>query len=346
MLPGSHDAEDAFQATFVVLARRAGSIGRRERLASWLYGVAVRTAKEARRRSARVRSVEARLMDLARLESESTGDRDDLIELVDEELSRLPSRYRSALVACELEGKSRRQAAGELGIPEGTLSTYLARGRKLLRERLRRRGFNPGVGAIAGMMRPLVESTVPERLMEPTVRVALAASSGATATVPSAVSSLAERVLKMMLVARLTLIVAVLIAAAAGVASAMMLAFVPAAATPQAPAPPAAGPDGFAGRVVDKTGAGVADVQVWAIRGPHWARLGTKARVTSDSQGRFVVPWPQNRDGVLDPWRLLRVRSQPGRSARLAGSAREPHWGRDRAHAGRRRPRPADRPGW
>ena len=135
MLPGSHDAEDAFQATFLILVRRAASIGRRERLANWLYGVAVRTSREARRRAARRQARERRVMEMARIESEPVGDQADLVPLLDEELSRLPGRYRAALVACELEGKSRREAAEQLGLSEGTLSTHLARGRKLLRER-------------------------------------------------------------------------------------------------------------------------------------------------------------------------------------------------------------------
>ena len=177
MLPASHDAEDAFQATFLVLARRAASIRRRERVASWLYGVAVRIAREARRRAERDRAGERRLMDLSRVESEPPDDRDDLLPILDEELNRLPDRYRAALLACELEGRSRREAAQQLGIPEGTLSTYLARGRKRLRDRLRRRGIDLGVGPIAVSSRPMVEPVIPDRLIGPTVRAALAPSS-------------------------------------------------------------------------------------------------------------------------------------------------------------------------
>ena len=167
MLPASHDAEDAFQATFLVLARRAGTIVRRERLASWLYGVAVRTAKVARRRAARERAAETRLMDASGVESEPSGDREDLLPILDEELNRLPQRYRVALVACELEGKSRREAARQLGIPEGTLSARLARGRKMLRDRLRRRGAVLGLGPIAGSFGPLVESDGPRASHRP-----------------------------------------------------------------------------------------------------------------------------------------------------------------------------------
>ena len=136
MLPASHDAEDAFQATFLVLARGPRRSSGRERLASWLYGVAVRIAKEARRRAVAGTRGGKAAEDVSRVESEPPEDRDDLIPILDEELNRLPHRYRAALLACELEGKSRREAAEQFGIPEGTLSTHLARGRKMLRERL------------------------------------------------------------------------------------------------------------------------------------------------------------------------------------------------------------------
>ena len=215
MLSGSHDAEDAFQATFLVLVRRAGSIGRRERLANWLYGVAVRTAKEARRRAARRQARERRAMDVAKTESEPVGDRDDLVPLLDEELSRLPDRYRAALVACELEGKSRREAAQQLGLPEGTLSTHLARGRKLLRDRLVKRGVSLGVGALAGLSRESAEAAVPDRLLGATIRAAMGYASGgvASGTVSTTVAALAEGVLKMMVLTRLTLLVGVMMAA-------------------------------------------------------------------------------------------------------------------------------------
>jgi RNA polymerase sigma factor (sigma-70 family) len=294
MLPASHDMEDVFQATFLVLARRAASIGRRERLANWLYGVAVRIAKDARRRSARMRTAERRLMDVSRLEAEPPDDRDDLLPLLDEELSRLPNRYRSALVAGELEGKSRRDAARELGIPEGTLSTHLARGRKLLRERLRRRGVNLGVGPIAGFSRPLVQHAIPERLIGQAVRAAMAISSGATAAVPLAVSTLAERVLKMMFLARLTLVVAAVMAAAAGALAVAILVLPATAAAPQSPVPREPGPDDLPGRVVDKTGKGVAGVEIWAMDGLWWTP-NTVAKTTTDAQGRFMVPWAQSR---------------------------------------------------
>ena len=105
MLAASHDAEDAFQATFLVLVRRAGTIVRRDRLASWLYGVAVRTAKVSAA-GPRARAAERRMMNSSKVESEPLDEREDLLPLLDEELNRLPHRYRAALVVCELEGIS------------------------------------------------------------------------------------------------------------------------------------------------------------------------------------------------------------------------------------------------
>src|SRR5262249_12357746 len=173
MLAASHDAEDAFQATFLVLARRAGTIVHRDRVASWLYGVAVRTAQVARRRASRSRAAERRLMDATRVESvPPEEDRQELLPILDEELNRLPRRCREALVACELEGRSRREAARQLGIPEGTLSARLARGRKMLRDRMLRRGATLGLSPIAGQLGPLAENVVPERLIRPVVRAA------------------------------------------------------------------------------------------------------------------------------------------------------------------------------
>ena len=162
----AQDAEDAFQATFLILARRAASIGRRDRLANWLYGVAVRTAREARRRAARQHARERRLMNVSNVEVENApGEyQEDMLSAFDEELNRLPPRYRIALVACELEGKSRHDAAMQLGLPEGTLSTHLARGRKMLRDRLLRRGVSLGVGPFAGLAQPITVINVPERL--------------------------------------------------------------------------------------------------------------------------------------------------------------------------------------
>ena len=255
MLRDPDDAEDAFQAAFFILARRAASIGRRERLASWLYGVAVRTASEARRSAARQRARERRLMEVSRVESVPAEEWNDHLPMLDEELNRLPGRYRAALVACELEGKSRTQAARELGLREGTLSTHLARGRKLLRERLLRRGVCLGTGPIAGLSRHVVEGAITERLIDSTIRASLGFVSGTAAagTVPQAAASLAERVLKMTFLTRLSLWFAPAIAA--GTAAMLVLGWIAMAAEPPRTAPIGPGADDLSGRVVDMAGA-------------------------------------------------------------------------------------------
>ena len=200
MLPTPADAEDAFQAVFLVLARKAGSLREAETLKSWLYGVTVRTAQEARRRTARRRSLEERATAARPLSYEPLdGGDDEILRVLDEEIARLPLRYREPILACELEGTSRQDAALRLGLPEGTLSSRLARGRALLRHRLTRRGIAPGVGAglATGISAAEAGTTVPEALSASAVRQGLlyASAGAATGTIPAGVTSLARGVL-------------------------------------------------------------------------------------------------------------------------------------------------------
>ena len=309
MLPASHDAEDAFQATFLVLARRAASIVRRERageLALRRRG-ADRPGGPAPGRAA-TRGGKATDGRCPEAKSEPAEDREDLLPILDEELNRLPHRYRAALVACELEGKSRREAAEQLGIPEGTLSTHLARGRKMLRERLQRRGVTLGVGPIAGLAGPPPKTAVPERLIGPTVRAALVDSSaaGATAVVTTAVSSLAERVLKMMFLARLTLIVAALMTAAAGAFTAVALGWSTTAAEHPKGDPPRAGSDTPVGVRVDERRRG---------RGGRRGEGSVRRAVARRHRGPARGPGPQRpaRHGTRPPRQYLRARTNPCR---------------------------------
>ena len=149
ILGNHHDAEDAFQATFLVLARRSGSIAPRDMAASWLYGVAVRTAQKTRTQAARVRVRELRAMVSIDSRTAPHESEFDLQESLDRELARLPEKYRAPIVLCELEGKSHKEAARELRWPEGTLSVRLMRAKKLLAQRLARQGLGTTAGAIA-----------------------------------------------------------------------------------------------------------------------------------------------------------------------------------------------------
>src|SRR5207244_3033628 len=111
------DAEDAFQATFLVLARKAASVVPREMLPNWLYGVAQQTAVRARAAAARRRAREKQVTHTPEPAAKPPAPWDDLEPLLDEELSKLPDKYRVPVVLCDLEGKTRKQAAGQLGWP-------------------------------------------------------------------------------------------------------------------------------------------------------------------------------------------------------------------------------------
>src|SRR5262249_31616689 len=148
-----HDAEDAFQATFLILVRKAGSLGRPELLGNWLYGVAYRTAARARAEATRRRFREVPLIDRDLPAKESTPDGvwRDLRPVLDEEINRLPDKYRAPFVLCYLEGKTNEEAARQLGCPLGTVLSRLARARERLRLRLTSRGLTLSVGLLGAM---------------------------------------------------------------------------------------------------------------------------------------------------------------------------------------------------
>ena len=141
LLRHQQDAEDCFQATFIILARRAAAVVKRASLVSWLYGVAFRTAQQARSANARRQAREKQVEDMPH-PAVTADEPQDWRPLLDEELNRLPEKYRTAVVLCELEGRPRRDAAELLRIPEGTLSSRLATARKMLAGRLATRGLS------------------------------------------------------------------------------------------------------------------------------------------------------------------------------------------------------------
>jgi RNA polymerase sigma factor (sigma-70 family) len=147
ILRDHHDAEDAFQATFLVLVRKAATIRPREMVANWLYGVARQTALKARAMAARRRARERPAAETPEPQAAPGGPWDDLLSVLDQELSRLPTKYRVAIVLCDIEGKTRKEVAGQLRLSEGTVASRLARARALLAERLARHG--PAVSAAA-----------------------------------------------------------------------------------------------------------------------------------------------------------------------------------------------------
>src|SRR5437868_2624372 len=118
VLPDFNDAEDAFQATFLVLIRKAASLGKRELLANWLFGVACRTAMQVRKATARRRAKERQVETVAQREAIQEEAIHDLLPLLDQALSRLPDKYRVPIILCDLEGKTRREVARQLILPE------------------------------------------------------------------------------------------------------------------------------------------------------------------------------------------------------------------------------------
>jgi RNA polymerase sigma factor (sigma-70 family) len=200
VLSNPHDAEDAFQATFLVFARKADSVKTHDSLAGWLYRVAYRTSLEARARIARRRSKEQQLDDVPHPGTEPDESRRELLALLDKELDRLPDKYRVPVVLCELEGVSRKEAARTLGLAEGTLSWRLAQAKKLLSKRLARHGLAISGGTLAAAMTPGVASAC---LRASTVK---AVTAGA---VPAQVLALTEGVMKVMLLTKLKVAICV-----------------------------------------------------------------------------------------------------------------------------------------
>jgi RNA polymerase sigma factor (sigma-70 family) len=207
-LLGEQDAEDAFQATFLVLVRKAASIVPREMVANWLYGVAHQTALKARATATKKKGRERQVTEMP---EPGVAEQDlwrDLRPLLDEELSRLPDRYRVVIVLCDLEGKTRTEVAGQLGLPEGTVGSRLARARAILAKRLARHGLAVSGGALAAVLSQKVASAgVPPSVVSATIQAATLVAAGqaaATGAISVKVAALTKGVLKTMLLNKLT----------------------------------------------------------------------------------------------------------------------------------------------
>jgi RNA polymerase sigma factor (sigma-70 family) len=206
VLHDSHAAEDAFQATFMVLVRKAGTLSRPHLLGNWLYGVAFRVAVKARARTARRAEHERQAASMPRTESNpNVGDR-ELRAVLDEEINHLPEKYRAPLVLCYLEGKTNEQAARMLGCPVGSMSWRLNRGREMLRQRLNRRQMALGPILFPPMLAQSTASVaMSSSLVHTTVQAGVAvAKAGTTAgTVSASVASLTEETLRTLALVKL-----------------------------------------------------------------------------------------------------------------------------------------------
>jgi RNA polymerase sigma factor (sigma-70 family) len=211
LLRRREDVEDVFQATFLVLVRKAGSIRRSEALAAWLHRVACRIALRSRAASARRGEREQPLVDVpADADTEEAATR-DLRAILDEEIDCLPSRYRRAVVLCCLEGKSQEEAARLLACPRGTVSSWLTRGRERLRQRLLRRGVDLSVIGLAAALAPDAPAAALASLVAPLLRGVTAGGIGPVGVLSAQTIALAEGMLRTMLMTKVKIAAAVLL---------------------------------------------------------------------------------------------------------------------------------------
>jgi RNA polymerase sigma factor (sigma-70 family) len=211
VLRHEQDAEDAFQATFLALARKADAIGKRESLGSWLYKVAYRIALRARGKLPLRSLNEEPLPDPSSREPIDDLLSRELASVIDEEIQRLPEKYRTALVLCHLEGQTMESAARSLNCPPGTIGTWLARARTLLRRRLARRGF--ALSDVAGARN--IVAVLSAALVHSTVQAALlrtAEQAAAAGVISASVAALTKGALQAMSLTRWTAITTMVLA--------------------------------------------------------------------------------------------------------------------------------------
>jgi RNA polymerase sigma factor (sigma-70 family) len=226
VLDHAQDAEDAFQATFLVLARKAGSIARHDSVRSWLYGVAHRVAVRARANRSRRRSRECRLEPQTAADSRREDGTKELLPILDEEIGRLAEKYRLAIILCCLEGKTDAEAARQLGCPRATVATRLARAREQLRRRMTRRGLAVPAATFAAVLSPAAAPAAPAALAQSVTRAAVVLAAGQALSpglIPAEVLTLTKEVCNAMFVSKLKLLVVlfavVVLATGLGVAS-------------------------------------------------------------------------------------------------------------------------------
>jgi RNA polymerase sigma factor (sigma-70 family) len=236
LLGDLHSADDAFQAVFLVLARRTGAIRRPELLGPWLHGVATKIARKARAQASRLKRREKSEFEMTHMESsgheaDARMIRDEDFRAMHEEIGRLSERYRRAVVLCHFEGLTHAEAARRLGCAPGTVGSLISRAHDLLRTRLARRGLSAGAVAFALSLEPkMAAAAVPAALEHATIQAALsfATAQASIATVISRPAfELANGALKVMTLKKLATAGTLLIALGAVVAAGVLAAGMP-----------------------------------------------------------------------------------------------------------------------
>jgi RNA polymerase sigma factor (sigma-70 family) len=321
VLKDGHDAEDAFQATFLVLVRKAGSLWLVGSLASWLYRVAYRVALQANKAAARRRTRERQGVEMDIAGRAGGGPWAELRPALHEEVARLPGKYRAAVVLCYFEGLTREQAADQLRLPAGTVGSRLARGRDILRDRLRRRGLTLTSSGLGAAIARESRAAVPDAWVGATIEAAARAGAGRAAAV-----ALTEEVLRTMAQTKLKLAAFALIGAGAlavAAGAALVERNVPgttpaATATRVAEAPDPAPDDDktgtieIRGRVVDPAGKPFSGAEIYlpraAVNGQGIPSVTPNRVATSDADGRFRFAFdkaanaPGNGKGLAWRW--------------------------------------------
>ena len=293
MLADPHDVDDAFQATFLVLVRRAGSIRERDLVAPWLHGVATKVARRARADSAR-RAARERVAVVETAREEGAGvesEWPELRALIDEEIGRLPENHRRAVVLCDVEGLSREEAALRLGWSLNMVRGRLERARDRLRGRLARRGLAPS-GAWAALL--VVPPTLSPALLAATSRAALAFSVGRMGAGLASASAVAlsQGVLRMMMYSKLKTGLAVLLSTSFVAGSGMLAAQGPGGA-------PRAEPKAEAPTVAQNDATGQDDLATLGKRRVEKARKRWETQLAFYNEGRITI------DRLLDASQIL-----------------------------------------
>ncbi len=301
LLHHTHDAEDAFQATFLVLAQQAASIRRHESVGSWLHGVACRIAAKMRRTAAR------RAVHEGRLPPRPPGDALDditwreLRSVLDEELRSLPEKYRAPLVLCYLEARTQEEAARDLGWSKSTFGRRLNRARQLLAQRLTRRGLTlPAVLTAPLLIDGAATAALSPLLVANTVRAGLALASGLPVGVLASASvvALAESGRQALSVSKVKWALALMVAvsiAAGGVLTHLTPATKSAAPSPQSSPARSASKDqalSIKGRVLDPEGKPFAGARVFLLSEVTRKKANVSPQATTNKDGRFHFTAP------------------------------------------------------